>query len=48
MLIINNKVFEHMMSRVGSDKDLEELETVFSKIGYEVEVKHNLTAQVWE
>ena len=46
ILIINNKVFKHMGQRVGSDKDLVELDRVFTRIGYEVEVKHNLTVQV--
>ena len=46
MLIISNKVFEKMTPRVGSDKDLTALDTLFQKIGFEVDIKHNLKAKV--
>ena len=46
MLIISNKVFEKMARRLGSDNDLTALDTLFQKIGFEVDIKHNLKAKV--
>ena len=46
MLIISNKVFEKMGRRLGSDNDLTALDTLFQKIGFEVDIKHNLKAKV--
>lgn len=46
MMIISNKVFQHMSQRLGSDRDVTELESVFTSIGYDVDVHHNLTSEV--
>ena len=46
MLIISNKVFEKMARRLGSDNDLTALDTLFQKIGFEVDIKNNLKAKV--
>ena len=35
-----------MARRLGSDNDLTALGTLFQKIGFEVDVKHNLKAKV--
>ncbi len=43
VLIINNEDFQHMRYRVGSDKDVRALESLFLAHGFEVELIHNQT-----
>ena len=47
LLIINNQNFNGIMSdRLGTDVDCDQLAALFMKLGFGVDVRHNLTALV--
>lgn len=45
-LIINNKEFEYLNNRNGSEIDLWGMEALLEELGYSVIIKENLTAVV--
>lgn len=45
-LIINNKEFEYLNNRNGSEVDLWGMEALLEELGYSVIIKENLTAVV--
>ena len=51
-LIVNNEKFEDKVNgkrydkRAGSTKDAEDISKLYTELGYQTEIKHNLSAQV--
>ena len=47
LLIINNQLFNGVMAdRLGTDVDCDQLAALFMKLGFGVDVRHDLTAMV--
>lgn len=46
MLIINNEKFARMPSRLGTNVDCVNISRLFERLGYQVHVKKDLTADV--
>lgn len=45
-LVINNRDFNSMDTRTGTDKDRDNLTDLFTKLGYMVKCKDNLSKEV--
>ena len=48
ILIVNNQYFPHFQEpeRRGTDKDVDALKSVFTQLGFKIEIRHNLTGNV--
>ncbi|XP_067659056.1 caspase-9-like isoform X2 [Haliotis asinina] len=46
VFVINNKDFLYMQPRLGTDSDVQRVESLFERLGFVVKVMHNLTAEL--